>query len=222
MLSNLRRIVSKAFGVLEKEEQVIEELHRESQAAIKRIDAIDPGFQEMLERAHAYAVFPDVGKAAAVFGGAFGKGEVFKDNQLVGYAAVAQLTIGVQLGGQTFTQVIAFESKEAFERFKQGKTAFAASASAVLVKAGAAASADYQKGAKVFVYSDGGMMLEAAIGGQRFLFRPAVLGRAKAARGSAGGRPVAKRPAARRRPATSKRARASRATRRKPARPGNS
>ena len=57
--------------------------------------------------------------------------------------------------------------------FKRGKTAFAANAAAVLVKAGAAGTADFENGVAAYAYSDGGMLLEAAIGGQRFHFQPA-------------------------------------------------
>jgi lipid-binding SYLF domain-containing protein len=177
MFQALRRIASKFFSAVETEATVIETLHKDVQATLKRLQAEDAGLKQLLDRAHAYAVFPSVGKATAVIGGAFGKGEVFEKGDLVGYAAIIQLTLGVQLGGQTFAEVIAFENEQALDRFKAGKWAWAANASAVLVKAGAAASANYESGAAVFVYADGGMMLEAAVGGQKFIFRPAVLGR---------------------------------------------
>ena len=181
ILSSLRNLASKFFSLAQTEASVLHTLNSEVQAVLKRLQEEDPGLKDWLEKAHAYAVFPSVGKAAAVIGGAFGKGEVFERGSLVGYAGLAQLTLGVQLGGDTFSEVIAFENKQALDRFKQGRWAFAANASAVLVKAGAAASANYESGAAVFVYSEGGMMLEAAIGAQKFFFRPAVLGRGEKA-----------------------------------------
>ena len=92
---------------------------------------------------------------------------------------MVQLTIGLQLGGETFSEIVTFEDRAALDRFKSGRTTFAASASAVLVKAGAAASARPGRGTTAYVAADGGMMLEAAIGGQKFFFKPAVLGRMK-------------------------------------------
>ena len=181
MLDALKRLVSKYFSLAEKEADAIEELHGDVRATIARMESRDPGLRQLLADAHAYAVFPSVGRATAVIGGAFGKGEVIQSATLVGYAAVGQLTLGVQVGGQTFSEIIAFQDKSALDRFKQGRYAFAANASAVLVKAGAASSANYQKGVIVFVASEGGMMLELAIGGQKFWFRPAVLGRTKGA-----------------------------------------
>jgi lipid-binding SYLF domain-containing protein len=154
----------------------------EVQAALKRAEKRDPGLKPFLKKARGYAVFPSVGKAAAVVGAAFGKGEVFEQGKLVSYAGIVQATIGVQIGGGTFTEIIAFENKPTLERFRRGRFAFAANASAVMVKAGAAASADYEKGAAVFVLAQGGMMLEVSVGGQKFIVKPAVLGRGTPAR----------------------------------------
>src|SRR5436190_24205066 len=121
-------MASKVFTGLQKEAEVLETLHNEARAALAALEERDPGLRKFLDDAHAYAVFPSIGKASAVIGGAFGKGEVFQNGRLIGYAAVAQLTLGVQLGGETFCQVIAFESKPALDRFKAGRMAFAANA----------------------------------------------------------------------------------------------
>lgn len=148
-------------------------IHDDVQAALKRLDAEDPGLKQMLKKAYGYAVFPSVGKAALVIGGAYGRGEVYERGKAVGYATIAQTTIGVQIGGDTFTEVLVFRNKEALDRFKGNKLAFAANASAVLVKAAAAGTADYEKGVAAYAYGQGGMLLEAAIGGQKFHFQPA-------------------------------------------------
>jgi hypothetical protein len=148
-------------------------IHDDVQAALKRLDAEDPGLKRQLKKAYGYAVFPAVGKAALIIGGAYGRGEVYERGKVIGYATIAQTTIGVQIGGDTFTEVLVFDSKEPLERFKKGRTAFAANASAVLVKAGAAGTSDFEKGVAAYAYSEGGMLLEAAIGGQRFHFQPA-------------------------------------------------
>lgn len=178
---SLKQPASKALSLAGKEVSALETLHAESLATVRRMAERDPQLRRVLDGAYGYAVFPSVGKASAVVGAAFGKGEVFQGGRLVGYAGLVQLTVGVQLGGDTFSQIIAFTDKSSFERFKSGRVVFAANASAVLVKAGAAAAANHESGAIVFVSSEGGMLVEAAIGAQKFVFKPAVLGRAKAA-----------------------------------------
>lgn len=179
--TSLRRLATEALSLAGKEASTLEELHAESRAAVHRMAEQDPGLQEKIDKAYAYAVFPSVGKATAIVGGAFGKGEVFRSGRLIGYAGVVQLTLGLQLGGETFSEIVTFDDRPALDRFKSGRTTFAASASAVLVKAGAAASARPDRGTTAYVAADGGMMLEAAIGGQKFFFKPAVLGRMKSA-----------------------------------------
>src|SRR3954468_4138192 len=113
-------------SLVEREVDVIETLHGDAKAAVTQMTGDDPGLRPLLAKAHAYAVFPSVGKAAAVLGAAFGMGEGFQKESVIGYAAVAQLTVGVQIGGETFSEIVVFENKAALDRFKQGKTAFAA------------------------------------------------------------------------------------------------
>src|SRR5688500_4629562 len=84
----------------------------EVQATLKRHEAKDPGLKQFLKKAYGYAVFPSVGKAALVVGGAYGRGLVYERGKLIGYATIGQLTLGVQLGGDTFTEVLVFESRE--------------------------------------------------------------------------------------------------------------
>lgn len=151
-------------------------LKQEVEAILKMIEEAHPQFKHSMDQAYGYAVFPSVGRAGLVVGGAYGKGEVFEQKKLIGYAGIVQLTIGVQVGGETFDAVVLFADKEGLERFKHGKIGFAANAGAVIVKAGAEATTKYQAD-KVYLFSEGGLLIEAAIGGQKFVFRPAVLTR---------------------------------------------
>jgi len=148
-------------------------LHADVEAKLKEFKSEDPGLGQLLKDAHGYAVFPEVGKASLVVGGSYGQGEVYEEKKLIGYATMSQFTVGVQVGGDTFSELILFESKEALDRFKSGKVEFAANASAVLVRAGTAKVNDYEQGVKTLAMSSGGMLLEAAIGGQKFTFKSA-------------------------------------------------
>src|SRR5215470_9463764 len=134
--------------------------------ALAKAKVQDPSLQAFLDKAYGYAIFPSVGKGAVGVGGAYGKGEVFEQGRKIGYCDLSQATIGVQLGGQTFTEIIAFEDKAALENFKNGSLKFAAQATAVALKAGASANAKYTDGVSVLTASEEGLMVEAAIGGQ--------------------------------------------------------
>ena len=65
-----------------------------------------------------------------------------------------------------------FETKEALERFKEGRFGLAADASAVVLKSGAATNANFVNGVAAVVQPLGGVMVEAAIGGQQFTYQP--------------------------------------------------
>lgn len=173
------REVGKHVPGVKKEVETSERLHAEVVATLERMKAKDPSLAKAVDEAYAYAVFPAVGKASLVLGGSYGKGEVFRQGKFVGYAAVTQLTIGLQLGGQTFSQLILFQDKEALKRLKEGKIGFAANASAVIVKGGAAATNNYKQGMQIYVHTEGGLAAEAAIGGQKLIYKPAVLTRGK-------------------------------------------
>jgi len=101
-------------------------------------------------------------------GGAYGRGELYQGGQLEGYCTLTQATIGLALGGQAYTELIFFETKEALHRFKSGNFAFAAQASAVAVKSRASADAKYADGVVVFTMAEEGLVFEASIGGQKF------------------------------------------------------
>jgi len=164
---------------LKKEQEVSRFLHKDVEATIKRMTERDEGLRKAIDEAYGYAVYPSIGRAGAVLGVSFGKGEVFKQGKLIGYSGAVQVTIGVQLGGQTYSELVLLQNKEALDRFKAGKVGFAANASVVLVKAGASAANNYKGGMQVFVLPTGGMMLDLDIGGQKLFFRPAGLTRGK-------------------------------------------
>ena len=147
-------------------------LHEEVAEALTEFKHQGPTLETFLERSVGYAVFPDVGAGAIGIGGAYGKGELFEKNEMVGYCDLSQGTIGLQLGGQSYSEIVFFMNKSALEGFKRGQLAFDAAASAIAANAGASADADYRRGVAVFTIAQGGLMFQAAIGGQHFAFVP--------------------------------------------------
>jgi lipid-binding SYLF domain-containing protein len=143
----------------------------QSQSVIDRFSAEDPGFRDVLHRSYGHAVFPRAGKGGFIVGGAYGRGAVYEQNRMIGWADIAQATVGAQVGGQTFDEVVIFENRDALERFKNNQLTFAANASAVAIKKGTAAAARYENGVIVFVDPRQGGMVEASVGGQKFTFK---------------------------------------------------
>ena len=145
-------------------------LRADADTTLDRFQTTDPSSREFLRGSSGYAVFPNVGKGGAIAGGAYGKGAVYQSGKFVGYCDMTQATVGAQLGGQTYGELIVFETADALSRFKSGNFAFSANASAVANKDGAARTAKYENGVAVFVRPNAGLMGEASIGGQKFNF----------------------------------------------------
>ena len=64
------------------------------------------------DHAYGYAVFPTIGKAGFVIGGAYGNGRVYRQGQVTGTANLAKVSLGFQLGGQAFSEIIFFKDQK--------------------------------------------------------------------------------------------------------------
>lgn len=149
------------------------QLSTDAQSSMQTFYSVDPGVQDIINSAWGYAVFPNLGKGGLLVGGTWGRGQVYEQGVLAGYSTITQANFG-ELGGQSFDELLIFETKGALNRFKAGNFAFDAHASAVLAKTGAAATAKYDNHVMVFTHPNAGAMLEAAIGGQAFSYEPLV------------------------------------------------
>ena len=138
--------------------------------AILQIKQRDAGIQKFFDNSAGYAVYPSVGKGGIVIGGAYGRGLVLVNEQVDGYTALSQATIGFQLGGQKYAQFIFFKDDTALDHFRRGNFEFGAQASAVAITAGASADANYNSGVAIFTNAGGGLMFEGTVGGQRFSY----------------------------------------------------
>ncbi len=142
-----------------------------TQIALESFKAM-PELQPYFKKAKGYAVFPNIGKGGIGIGGARGQGEVFRDDKVIGSTVLTQVSIGFQLGGQAFSQIIFFKGERDLNRFIQGNFEFGASASAALINSGASVETAYSNGIAVLTVSKGGLMYEASIGGQKFSYEP--------------------------------------------------
>jgi len=148
------------------------ELKTDSEHAVAEFLQADSTLGTFLTNSAGYAVFPGVGKGGLIVGGARGKGIVYDKTNIIGQATLTQASIGAQIGGQTFAEVIFFETPAALEDFKSGKFEMSAEVSAVAAREGASKAAAYKKGVAVFTLAKKGLMVQASIGGQKFDFEP--------------------------------------------------
>ena len=144
-------------------------------------------------KAYGYAIFPKIGKGGIGIGGAYGKGRVYAGGKHIGNTSMSQVTYGLQLGAQAYSQIVFFEDKRALEEFTNGNFEFGAQATATAITASAGAQANtgggtsagasggkndattvsggYRKGTAIFTVTKGGLMYEATLGGQKFKYK---------------------------------------------------
>jgi lipid-binding SYLF domain-containing protein len=145
----------------------------------------------LFDTAYGYAVFPTIGKGGFVVGGAYGTGRVYEKGKHIGDSSMTQVSVGLQLGGQAYSEIIFFQDARALKEFTSGNFEFGADASVVAITASANAKASttgasagasggkhdattvgkYNKGMATFTVAKGGLMYEAAIAGQKFTYK---------------------------------------------------
>jgi len=152
-------------------------------AAVERVEGIDDtialfkqkdaSIAQLFTSSAGYAVLPSVGKGALIVGGAHGDGEAFEGGAYAGKVSVSEVSVGAQIGGQSYAQVVFFETPAAFKRLKDNSFQFAAEVSAIGVDQGVAKNAKFKDGVATFVIPKQGLMASAAVGGQKLSFEPA-------------------------------------------------
>ncbi len=146
---------------------------------------------EFFKKSYGYAVFPTIGKGGIGIGAAHGNGHVYDHGRPIGRVSMTQLSIGLQLGGQAYSEIIFFRDKAALDEFTSGNFEFSADVGAIAITAsanasvgttgaGAGASADkhdaatageFKGGVAVFTIAKGGLMYNATVAGQKFSYR---------------------------------------------------
>jgi len=141
---------------------------------------------EMLAESYGYAILPTIGKGGFGIGGAGGTGCVFRQGRHTGKVSMGQITIGWQLGGQAYSQIILFKNADTYDDFTAGRFEFGADATAVALTYGAQAGVStkgasasagdtkgtgmWKRGMVVFTVAKGGLMYEASISGQKYSY----------------------------------------------------
>lgn len=150
----------------------LEALKQDVADTIAAFKKADPDLETFFRESAGYAVFPKVGKGAIGIGGARGRGELFEKGTAIGETTLTQVTIGFQLGGQVYAEVVFFENQAALDHFKNENFEMSAQVSAVAAAEGASKNAKYSLGVAVFTLARSGLMYEASVGGQKFRFKP--------------------------------------------------
>ncbi len=165
---------------------------RDFSEAIDAFQAV-PAVQPFFDNAYGYVVWRRIARGGFGIGGATGRGQVYVNGEVTGFSRLIDVSVGFQLGGQVYRQIIFFENKAAYDDFTDGGYEFDAQAAAIAVTASAQASSGtqgsqaavgaattselagasaYHNSTRVFTIARGGLMYQVTIAGQRYNFRP--------------------------------------------------
>jgi lipid-binding SYLF domain-containing protein len=153
-----------------KTEAARQDLTQQAQVTLQDMQSRDPNLQALLNSSAGYIVFPKVAQGGFIVGAGSGKGVVFQNGQPIGFATLNRGSVGAQVGGQTFAELIVVRDAYTLQRIKAGQFNLGAQASAVAITYGASAATRFNNGVAVFVQPHGGAELNLSLTGQRIKF----------------------------------------------------
>ena len=90
----------------------------------------------------------------------------------MGLTKMVQVTVGAQIGGKSYLEVIFFKTEAEYTVFTTGRFEVSAQVAAIAVTAGVSQTMAYSDGIAIITMAKGGFMAEASVGGQKFTFVP--------------------------------------------------
>ena len=146
-------------------------LRREADATLAEMMSRDPAVRDTAHSAPAYAVFPSVGKGGVLVGGAHGRGILYEAGVPTGYVSLEQASIGAQLGGQSFSELLVLRNPADIDALKAGQFTVGANVGVVVLSPDAAAQKSFDSDALVFVLPRGGLMVDVSFSGQQLKYQ---------------------------------------------------
>jgi lipid-binding SYLF domain-containing protein len=145
---------------------------------------------EFFAKSYGYAIFPTIIKGGAGIGAAHGTGHVYAHGHRMGHVTMNQVSVGAQLGGEGYSEIIFFRDKQALDDFTSGNFEFSADAGAIAITAAADVSVGttgldasasgnkknantdsaFNHGVAVFTIAKGGLMYNVTVAGQKFSY----------------------------------------------------
>ena len=94
-----------------------ETLEHEANVAINKFIAENKSADAFLVKAKAFLVFPEVKEAGMFIGGKYGEGVLRIQRTTKGYYSMTSASIGMQMGAQKYSMIIAFTTDAALSSF---------------------------------------------------------------------------------------------------------
>jgi len=106
-----------AFSTISLAEDTAEEIDNDSNEALMVFYKEVNGGKKFLDNEKGYVVFPDVKEAGFFLGGKYGEGALRVNGVTKGYYSITSASMGMQMGAQQYSLVIAFTTDHALKTF---------------------------------------------------------------------------------------------------------
>ena len=146
-------------------------LQTSARATLDEMIARNPAIQDTIRNVPGYAVFPSIGKGGVLIGGAHGQGILYEHGVPTGFVSVEQASIGAQLGGQTFAQLVVLRTPQEVADVRAGRFTPGAHLGVVVLSQGASTQTNFNPNASIFVLPRGGLMVDISVSGQRIKYQ---------------------------------------------------
>ena len=152
--------------------QEVHTMENKASSTLAEMRQKDSSIDPLLSNAYAYAVFPEVGKAGFIAGGASGSGILYEHGRPTGNVKISAASFGAQAGAQSFAELVLLHNQDEVNKLKNGSFDLGTNVNAVVLKQGAAATSGTARGTMVFVMPRGGAMVDISVAGQQIKFEP--------------------------------------------------
>jgi lipid-binding SYLF domain-containing protein len=146
-------------------------LQESADATLTEMTARDHAIRTVTDQAVAYAVFPSIAKGGALVGGAYGQGILYEHGVATGYVSVQQASIGAELGGKSFAELLILRNADDVASVKAGTFTAGASLGVTVLKESADTSATFDPSTSIFVLPHGGLMVDVSVNGQQLKYQ---------------------------------------------------
>jgi lipid-binding SYLF domain-containing protein len=106
-----------AFSTISLAEDTAEEIDNDANEALMVFYKEVNGGKKFLDNAKGYVVFPDVKEAGFFLGGKYGEGALRVNGVTKGYYSITSASMGMQMGAQQYSLIIALTTDEALNTF---------------------------------------------------------------------------------------------------------
>ncbi len=131
-----------------------------------------PGSEQLAAQSQAVLIMPNITRAAAIVGGAYGEGALRISGATVDYYSLSAVSIGFALGAQAFNQALFFLTPQALQDFRLADGWQLGVDAAVVVDTDGAAgginTSSFNRPIVEVIYAQRGLIADASLGGAKY------------------------------------------------------